>query len=362
MTALRVAVDGRMLQAEPLGGVGRYLAGVLPRVAHAAEVYIVCDARKPRGRVSIPSGTQPVWLSGPPRVPGLAWLELAVAPWLRRFRGVFHGAFNTLPVSYGGPSVLTLHDLAPQLHPVDFGPATRLAWRAAIRASVHRASAITTVSEFSKGQIVGHLGVAPEAVGVAPVALDARFDPARAAQAPGLARELGITPPYFLAVGGAPRRALPVAIAAWRRALQQSGIDARLAVLGETQLPDLPGLVALGSLNDDAWATLLAGAQGLCYPTRYEGFGLPALEALASGTPVVCAPVASLPEVLGEAACWVPEATPEGFAQVLARLATDRAWHDERVTAGLHRARSAAGWDQTAGALLEAYQRAERAR
>lgn len=358
MSALRVAVDGRLLQREPLGGVGRYLAGVLPRLARDADLFVLFDARRPRSPSALPAGVEPVWLRAPTRVPGLAWLELAVAPWLRRFGGVFHGSFNTLPLTFTGPTVLTLHDLATQLHPEDFPRAKRLAWRVAVRASVRRARAITTVSEFTKAQIVRHFGVAPAMVGVAPVAVEARFDSGRAAQAPELARQLGVAPPYFVALGGARRRALPVAIAAWRRAQEQLELDVRLAVLGGDSLPDLPGLVALGALDDDAWATVLAGAQGLCYPTRYEGFGLPALEALASGTPVVCAPVASLPEVLGDAACWAPEATAENYAHELARLIHDPAWHDERRSAGLARARAATTFDQSATALLGAYERA----
>jgi alpha-1,3-rhamnosyl/mannosyltransferase len=114
----------------------------------------------------------------------------------------------------------------------------------------------------------------------------------------------------------------------------------------------------LGYLEDELWATLLAGAQALCYPTRYEGFGLPALEAAASGTPVVCAPVASLPEVLGSAGCWAEEPSAEAMAAVLVRLLSDRHWHAERREAGVERARTAPSWKESAEVLAGAYERA----
>jgi glycosyltransferase involved in cell wall biosynthesis len=355
---LRVAVDGRMLQANPLGGVGRYLAGVLPLLGEHAEVAVVVDGRRALPTVELGRGVEVVALSAPPGVPGLGWLELAVAPWLRRFGGVFHGSFNTLPLTFRGRTVLTLHDLAPQLHPEDFPAITRAAWRVYVRASVAQARAITTVSEFSKRQIVEYFGVSPERVRVAPDALDPLFSPRRAFAAPELARSLGIAAPYVVAVGGARRRALPVAIAAWREARRRLGADLGLAVLGETDLAPEPGLVALGRVDDPTWATVLAGARALCYPTRYEGFGLPALEALASGTPVVCSPVASLPEVLGDAACWASEPSPAALGAQIARLLEDPAFARERRDAGLARARAAGTWSGSAQVLLEAYERA----
>jgi alpha-1,3-rhamnosyl/mannosyltransferase len=157
-------------------------------------------------------------------------------------------------------------------------------------------------------------------------------------------------------MGGAPRRGLPVAIEAWRRVRTEGGPT--LVVLGQPDLPAEEGVMALGHLDDEAWATLLAGAQALCYPTRYEGFGLPALEAAASGTPVVCARVASLPEVLGDAGCWASAPSAAAIADVLHRVLTDAEWHRDRRAAGLRRAEAATTFRQTAAVLLEAYQQA----
>lgn len=358
MSRLRVALDGRPLQSGPLGGVGRYLAGTIPFLSQHADVSVLLDARRP-SPVGLADGrVKPVRLSAPPRVPGLGWLELAVAPWLRHFNGIFHGTFNVLPLCFSGRAVLTLHDLAPQLHPEDFRTSTRAAWRLYVRFSVARARVLTTVSEFSRNQIVEYFKLDPARVLVARDAVAPLFDPVRAAGAAELARTCGIRTPYFVAVGGAPRRGLPLAIEAWRQTRRQFGSDVDLAVTGEPRLTPEPGLVPLGFLDDVAWASLLAGAQGLCYPTRYEGFGLPALEALASGTPVVCSPVASLPEVLGDAACWSSAPSADAMAIVLTRLLADQDWHRQRREAGLAHARAASSWEDAAAVLLQAYERA----
>ncbi len=355
MTRLRVALDGRPLQSQQLGGVARYLVGVIPYLAEETDVYVLLDARKPGVPARVRESAECVRLRCPPGVPGLAWLELAVAPWLRRFDGVFHATFNTLPVTSSGPSVLTLHDLATQLHPEDFRPLKRAAWRLNIRVSLSRARVITTVSRFVKDQMVDYFGLDPGRVRVAPDALDPVFDAHRASDAPALISRLGITPPYLVAIGGAPRRGLPVAIEAWRLTKQRLGRDVTLVVVGNSEDPTEPGIVAPGFLDDASWATLLAGAQALSYPTRYEGFGLPALEAAASGTPVACARVASLPEVLGDAGCWVSEPSPQAMSDVLTRLLTDREFHAERRAAGLERARNSASFAEVAQTLVGAY-------
>ena len=214
-------------------------------------------------------------------------------------------------------------------------------------------------------QIVEHFGLEPERVLVAPDALAPVFSPERAADAPELIRRLGVRSPYIVALGGAPRRGLPVAIDAWRQLNEQ--LRARpggahgdfppvtLVVGGEPGLHAQPGLVPVGYLEDEDWAALLAGAQALCYPTRYEGFGLPALEAAASGTPVVCARMASLPEVLGDAGCWASAPTAAEIGTVLTRVLSDGDWHREQRMAGLRRAAQAPTWAQSAEVLLEAY-------
>lgn len=358
MTRSKVALDARPLQSDPIGGVGRYMIGLVPVLAEHVDIYLLLDARRRLAVTGLDRYAEIVRLRAPPGVPGIGWLELTVSRWLRGFGGTFHGTFNMTPLSFGGPSVVTIHDLAPQLQPDDFHPLTRAAWRLWVRGSIVRARVITTVSDFVKTEVVRYFGIDPDRIEVGPDALDRVFDARRTAQAVSLAHSLGIRLPYVVALGGAPRRRLPVAVEAWRQASRRCGGHVSLAVVGAEELPPEPGLVSLGHLDDEAWATLLAGAQALCYPTRYEGFGLPALEAAASGTPVVCAPVASLPEVLGPSGCWAATPAADAMADILFRVLTDPAFHARQRELGLERARAAPAFADTAKTILRAYDRA----
>jgi glycosyltransferase involved in cell wall biosynthesis len=162
-----------------------------------------------------------------------------------------------------------------------------------------------------------------------------------------------------VALGGANRRGLEVAVGAWR-AVRATGLAIDLVVVGGGALAPEPGLHVLGRCDDATWTAVLAAARALVYPTRYEGFGLPALEAATSGTPVVAARVASLPEVLGDAAAWAEAPTVEAIAARLGDLLRDHAAADHLRQAGLARAAAAPTWDDVAAAHAAVYEAARR--
>jgi glycosyltransferase involved in cell wall biosynthesis len=357
-----VAIDGRRLQERPLAGVGRWLAHLLPHLASEADLVLLTDARRPPAAVPAPGGgvvaEAPLWL--PTGAPEVVWIQASVARWLRGFRGVFHGTFYQLPLAWRGPSVVTFHDLAPREHPEDFAgaPLKRLVWNAQLLAAARQAAVLQTDSQYIRQAVLARYRLDPGRVVVAGPGVDPVFHPDRGHAGRALAASLGVTGNYVVAVGGARRRALPVAVAAWAEARSQ-GATEDLVVVGAETPPPRPGLVATGRLPDQQWADLLAGATALCYPTRYEGFGMPALEAAASGVPVVCARLGPLPEVLGDAAEWCEAPTAPAIAAGLRRLLADPARQAELRRAGLARAAAAPTWADSARVLLDTYARVQ---
>lgn len=340
-------------------GVGRSLAGLLPHLAGGADVTVLTDRRRPPGAGGAAGVLAELPGFGP--APEAVWLQAGVAAWLAARPGtVFHGTFNAIPFVTRNPCVVTIHDLAWVHHPEDLSPAKRALFAASARWAARHAAVVVTVSEYTRQAIAETYGVSPDRLVVAPNAVAAGFGPDRADGADDLLRRLGIRRPYVVAVGGAPRRGLAVAVEAWRRATAGAGGAERpqLVVVGSEKPPLLPGVVGVGRLADPEWAAVLAAAEVLCYPTRFEGFGLPALEAAASGTAVVCAPVAALPEVMGDAAEWAAGTGAADMAHALGAVLADSRRRAELVGRGLARAAAAPGWPEVAATVLDAYRRA----
>ena len=358
---MKVAIDGRRLQDRPWGGVGRYLAHVVPRVAAEIEVVVLTDARRPPPVVDGLDGLlRP--LTVPPRLPETFWLHGAVPMWLRHWNGLFHGTYNAVPLLGGGRTVVTIHDLSWEHHDEDFRPLARRVFQLQGRASARSAKRILTPADVVRQDVARTYGVDPRRIIVSANAVDPIFGAAPDDEIAATLAILGVTPPYVVAMGGAPRRALPVAVDAW----QASGapeLGYGLVVTG-SERPAMPassgdpGITWVGRVPDATWAALLAGASAFCYPTRFEGFGMPGLEAAASGTPVVCARIPSLVEILGEAAEWCPRPVVEDIAAGLRRVLSEPGRRDDLAALGLERAAAAPDWDDAAEAALRAYREA----
>ncbi|HVT20099.1 MAG TPA: glycosyltransferase family 1 protein [Mycobacteriales bacterium] len=333
MTAskLRVALDARSIQEQPPNGVARVTAQVLPLLADRVEFDLLTAAEDPPTGLGLPEHPlRTPW-------PGLktAWLQVPAARWLRGYDGIFHCPWYALPFVQRVPMVVTLHDLTFERHPEWFGRARRRSYVVQARWAARTARSILTTSRTVADDVMRTYRVPADRLFVALPTVDPVFRPGHDATA--VLQRLGVRSPYVVAVGGgSPRRNLPAAIEAWRAVREETRLD--LVVLGNNPVPAEDGLV-VAQLDDTDWAAVLGNAAALLYPTFYEGFGLPAAEAAASGTPVVCARVGSLPEVLGDAAAWCEAPTATAVAPVLRRLVQSPEWARELAAAGLERAR-----------------------
>jgi glycosyltransferase involved in cell wall biosynthesis len=225
---------------------------------------------------------------------------------------------NLAPLRFGG-NVVVVHDAVALTHPEWFSPVYAAWHRRALPAVVRRAKRVITVSEFSRAEIAQTTGV--EATVVAG-GVDARFRPD--ADAAGARAALGLTRPYVLTVAGEGARKNLSVLGATARALGERGLE--LVAAGSRRAHHGPaigvgGIRRLGYVDDALLPGLYAGASAFVLPSLHEGFGLPCLEAMASGVPVVAADRGALPATCGDAALLVEPRRPDVVAEaVLAAL------------------------------------------
>lgn len=245
-----------------------------------------------------------------------------------------HGLDVDLPIRPKAPTVTTVHDLSVFDVPWTFSRVRSRGERLLVGQALRRADAVIAVSSFTAERIEHHFGISATVVleGAPPVKA-----PAAADALTGLRRRLGLPTSFVLHVGSPePRKDLPTLA----EACQRCGVPLVLAGPGTDAAAPALGAIGLGYVAAADLDLLYAAAAAVGYPSRYEGFGLPPLEAMAAGAPVVAADGSSLPEVLADGAILVPIGDIDGWADALDSVVTDAAFRAERIAAGQARVRS----------------------
>jgi glycosyltransferase involved in cell wall biosynthesis len=210
---------------------------------------------------------------------------------------------------------------------------------------------VITVSEFSRRELIELAGIAPSRLRVIPGGVGARFTPD--ADPEPVAGRLGLTRPYVLTVATGDRRKNVEKLEPVAATLAAEGLD--LLWAGDRRpyfeaMAGAPGVRSVGYVDEADLPGLYAGARAFVLASRYEGFGLTCLEAMACGTPVVAADRAALPETCGDAALLVNPDDPDALSGQVLRAAADETVRDELRPRGLERA-AAYTWDRTAAAV-----------
>jgi glycosyltransferase involved in cell wall biosynthesis len=367
---IKVTVDGVPLLG-PRTGVGRVVEETLSRIARRPDIRLSVYGWPPGGRrrlaATLPPGvrTVPIPMPGPLMRP--AWRRFDLPPiecWSGRV-DVVHGSNYILPPALRAGGLVSIYDLTFLRHP-QYSNDDTLEFPSLLRRAVARGAWVHTISRFVAREIVDDLGADPDRV----VTIHCGVNPPSVRAGTGSLSRLPFSPqvPYVLALGTIePRKNLPRLVVAFDR-LADGDPDLRLVLAG----PDGWGvselttaiarathrdrIVRLGWVTEDERSALLQNAAVYAYPSLYEGFGLPPLEAMAAGTPVVTARAGAIPEVVGDAALLVDPEDVDALAEAIAKVLADPLLADDLRERG-HRNAEQYSWDRAADEMAALYHR-----
>ncbi len=370
--APRVLVDATAVPADR-GGVGRYVDGLLGALGAAgADLAIVCQRADAERYAQV--APQATTVPGPPaishRPARLAWEQTGLPLVAQQLAvDVIHSPHYTMPLRAGRPVVVTIHDATFFTSPDDIAAVKGTFFRSAIRTALRRASRVIVPSKATRDELVRVLDADPTMLDVAYHGVDPQlFHPPTEAEKARVAARLGIGGEYVAFLGVLePRKNVPALIRGWVEAVSWRDDPPALVLAGgrgwdedvDAAVAEVPShlrVVRPGYLRFADLPGYLGGAIAVAFPSHGEGFGLPVLEAMACGTPVLTTQRLSLPEVGGDAVAYTePDATSIGAA--LSALLDDAARRRALADAALARAHEFT-WAASAEAHLAAYARA----
>lgn len=371
---MHLGINGHFLN-QPTTGSGQYLVNLLRELTPRWDGEITILVHAPQSQPAVQELTSGrvtiVSLATPPGVRfGKLWFEQAGVPWAASRLG-----FDLLHVPYLGPPlfspcplVVTVHDVMPLILPELRVSRLARAYTALAAAGARRADLVLTVSHHAQHDIAERLGLAPARVQVIYEAAEERFRPLPPeVMERSLGERYGLQPGYLYQFGGLDRRKnVETLIRAYAR-LQNPPL---LVIAGQPRsgnsahFPDLPAVAReagvesrvrfLGWVREEDKPLLYNGAGLFVFPSRYEGFGLTPLEALACGAPVLCSNATSLPEVVGDAALLFDPDDTEALTTLMARTLADAGLRQRLRSAGPAWAQRFS-WARTATETIAAY-------
>ncbi len=375
---LRIGIDCRTMLNPISGeraGVGHYtfhIVRALLEVDRVNEYVLYFDHRMPRA-VTDNFENSNVEIRCLPfskysRLLPFAYSHLLLAAWLSRDQlDVFHATANVMPLSYNRQTVVTVHDLAIYEHPEWF-PTQIASTKLLVPQTLRKATRIIAVSQTTKRDLRELFGIPGQKISVVYEAADTTLLKLKD-RAADVRQEYDLPAKYVLYVGTIePRKSLTTLIQAWQRlAMMRPGVvkNAKLILAGGSgykseELVELlrtlnvPSIKYLGYVPHNHKILLMKNASAFAFPTLYEGFGLPVLEAMQLGVPVITSDVSSIPEVTGKAATLLRPEDVEGFARTMKDILSKPAMANKMSAAGKKQAKKFS-WTKAARETLKVY-------
>lgn len=363
---MRIGIDARLADYT-VGGIARYTVQLVRALRRAESPHrlVAIRARSPK----VPPAELPAHESLAVRTPPHHWLERYSLGWeIRPARlDLVHSPDFIPPRTGGWRRVITVHDLAYLRMPWIL-PTQSRRYYGGIRRAMREADAVIAVSQATARDLLALVDAPPDKVHIVYEAADPDLAPMPPGEAERAVRErFGVERPYILFVGTLePRKNLPTLLQAY--AVLRRELPVRLAIAGGKgwlsqdvfeavrRLALADGVAFLGQIDPGDLRPLYCAAEALVLPSLYEGFGLPALEAMACGTPVVVSDAGSLREIVGDAGVLVRPEDPNDIAHGLGWVLANRPYRDALVARGLARA-AAFSWERAARETLAVYEK-----
>jgi glycosyltransferase involved in cell wall biosynthesis len=368
---LRIGIDGRYIQ-DHFPGIGRYtynLIKALHTVAPEEDFVIFHNPQLLNTRYDVDElGRHPNIQLVPVDVPPFSLKEQYRLPLLvKRFSlELLHSPYYVKPYWLPCQSVMTFYDVVPLLYP-EYLPSwwAKPLFNLTARLALRRAAGIITISQSARDDLLSFFSLPKRKVWVTPLGVDQRFKQLKDELIADLRQRYRLPPRYILHLGiNKPHKNLVHLLEVFSRLDTETKLllagreDARYPQAHQVaeQLSLAKRVLFLGEVADDDLPLLYSGATLFVFPSLYEGFGLPVLEAMACGTPVVCSNSSSLPEIVGDAAIMLDPLDQEAWLATIRELLQSEALREKMRAKGLQRARMFS-WEETARRTWEAYLR-----
>jgi glycosyltransferase involved in cell wall biosynthesis len=348
---VKVAIDARLIGGTSTGDSTYWTCFLNAFVDNFPEIELVCISNQERP-VGVPFLEKTSWLNVPAK--SSRWWSMVSLPLAARRAGanILHGQYGISPLAKNG--ITTVHDVSFMLEPSWFSPRDHAFLKTGVGLSARFAKRIITVSETSKSEIASHFPAASKKTRVAYNACPPWIQPASNDVLEQVRRRLGLEGKYLLTVGtNWARKNMKLAVQATAELARETGI--KLVVTGKQGAElNAEHVIPTGYVDTETLSALYTGAEVYLAPSLHEGFGIPIVEAMRCGTPVVCGPGGAMPEVAGTAGFVMPDYDVETWSKAIRKLCGDPSKLSDLSTRGIEREREFS-WERSAKAHYDIY-------